>query len=342
MNKIKFILIFIILSSVLLLISNSISKKIVPSKIEIGIALEFVDHSASAHVAKEKGWFAEEGIKLKMYDSYITGMALSAALVRGDIDAAYICLIPAICAYKNGKVDLKIISGTHLYGYALLVDSKKIKTVNDLLNSKIRIGCPRSGSPTDIIMHKMIDKYRLNKNAILPRIQRMPPPKILMALKAGRIDAGFCCEQFPSMGEKNGFKILLNAKDLWPGMQGSVLVVKNDLIKKHPDIIKKLIKVTKRGLDFINNNPIEASKIVSKTLNVISNDIFPLKLNKSVNEIHITPEIIYSSLTNQMICTDKIDITMIQETIDYMAKLGYVKAFTAQEIVFQGIHHSEK
>ena len=62
------------------------------------MAVEFVDHAACAHIAKNKGWFEEEGIKLKFYDSYITGMALAAALSRGDIDIAYICLIPAINA----------------------------------------------------------------------------------------------------------------------------------------------------------------------------------------------------------------------------------------------------
>jgi NitT/TauT family transport system substrate-binding protein len=191
-------------------------------------------------------------------------------------------------------------------------------------------------------MHKLIDKYNFNEKKFLSKIQRMPPPKIVMALKAGKIDAGFCCEQFPSIGEKNGFKILLNAKDLWPNMQGSVLVVKNDLIKNHPEIVKKLVKVTKKGLNFIKTNPKEASEIVSNTLNIISDNIFPLKLVDSMNNLQATPEIINFSLTTQMICTELIDKDMVQETIDYIAKLGYIKTFNANDILYLKHINNEK
>ncbi|MBW2739726.1 MAG: hypothetical protein JRE64_12960, partial [Deltaproteobacteria bacterium] len=62
----------------------------------IGMAVEFVDHAASAHIAKNKGWFKAEGLNITSFDNYITGMALAAALTRGDINVAYVCLIPAI------------------------------------------------------------------------------------------------------------------------------------------------------------------------------------------------------------------------------------------------------
>ncbi len=219
----------------------------------IGMAVEFVDHAASAHIAKNKGWFKAEGLNLTAFDNYITGMALAAALTRGDINVAYVCLIPAIGAYANGKVPLKVVAGTHKYGYGLLVDPKKIKTISDLQKSDIRIGCPREGSPPDALLHKMIDKYRFDKSRMLKKIRRMPPPKVLLALKMGQLDAGFCCEQFPTMGEELGFKVLLTAQDLWPDMQGSVLVVREDLIRDHPEIVKKLVNVTERGIQYIHD-----------------------------------------------------------------------------------------
>ena len=55
---------------------------------EIHLAVEFVDHAASAHIARNQGWYAKAGLKVKAFDSYATGMALSAALCKGDVDAA--------------------------------------------------------------------------------------------------------------------------------------------------------------------------------------------------------------------------------------------------------------
>ena len=95
---------------------------------DIGMAVEFMDHAACAYVAKDKGWFKKEGLRLSACESYVTGMALAAALARGDIQAAYICLVPAINACANAGVSIKIVAGTHRYGYGLVVNPNKVKT----------------------------------------------------------------------------------------------------------------------------------------------------------------------------------------------------------------------
>lgn len=299
----------------------------------INMAVEFVDHAACAHIARNQGWFEAEGLKVTAFENYITGMALATALGRGDINAAYICLIPAICAYANGKVPLKVVAGTHKYGYGLLVDPEKVKNVKDLENPDIRLACAREGSPIDACMHKMIDKYQLDESKIMNKVKRMPPPKVLLALKMGQLDAGFCCEQFPTMGEELGFKVLLMAQDLWPEMQGSVLIVTDDLIRDHPDMVRKLVKVTQRGTRYIHEHPEDAATIVAGELTVAGKEVLPLKIGKVTAELEITPEAILKSLTTKMECTTDVDPAMVQEAIDYLAKLGYIKSFAAEDIL---------
>ncbi len=121
------------------------------------LAVEFTDHAASAYVAKEKGWFEKEGLNVEDYESYATGVALAAAMARGEIQAAYICLIPAINTYANGKVPIKIIAGTHQYGYGLVVNSERIKQIGDLALPGMRIGCVRQGGAVDALMRKLLN-----------------------------------------------------------------------------------------------------------------------------------------------------------------------------------------
>ena len=268
-------------------------------------------------------------------------MSLSAALSRGDINVAYICLIPAISAYANGKVPIKVVAGTHKYGYGLLVDPRKIKTISDLEKPDIRIGCPREGSPPDCLLHKMIDKYHLDKSRILRKIRRMPPSKVLLALKIGQLDAGFCCEQFPAMGEALGFKVLLTARDLWPDMQGSVLVVKEDLIRDHPEIVKKLVRITERGIQYIHEHPEDAATIAAGALTVAGKKVLPLKIGKIDSTLEITLQVILRSLTTRMECTTDIDPGQVQKTINYMDKLGYIKWFKAEDILDLRFLHNE-
>ena len=120
----------------------------------------------------------------------MTLFPLVEALARGDINVAYICLIPAINAYANAKVPLKVVSGTHRYGYGLIVNPAKIKTVDDLQRPGIRIGCPREGSPLDALLHKAITRYHLDKSDILKKIRRMAPAKVFLAMNLGGVILG--------------------------------------------------------------------------------------------------------------------------------------------------------
>jgi len=305
-----------------------------PESVTIGMAVEFVDHAACAHIAKSKGWFEGAGIKLKFYDSYITGMALASALSRGDIDVAYICLIPAINAFGNAEVPFRVIAGTHKYGYGLLVNPEKVREVKDLNRSDIRLGCSREGSPTDVLLHRMIDKYGLAEDKILRKVRRMPPPEVLLALKMGQLDAGFCCEQFPSMGEKMGFKVLLTAQDLWPEMQGSVVIAREELVRKHPEIVAGIVRVTELATRYIHDHPEEAARIVSRELQVTGKEVLPLRVGRIADQLSITPDVIKKSLMTRMICSTDIDPEQVQLTIDYLYKLGYIKKrFKAEDIL---------
>jgi len=301
---------------------------------DITIAVEFTAHSACAHIAKHKGWYKEEGLNVISYESYVTGMALASALTRGDIDAAYICLVPAINARANAKVPIKVVAGIHKYGYGFVINPDKIKKASDLLKEDIHIGCTREGSPTDALYQQMIEKLDLNKEKLLKKTYRMNPPMQLFALKTGKIDAGFICEQYPSMAEESGFKIFLNAKDIWPEMQGSVLVVREELIGEYPEIVRKLVKVTKKATEFINRHPEEASGILRDELQVTGKKIFPVKAIDVVSKIQISDSSLLKSLTQKMVNTTDIDRDEIQKTIDACEELGYIKKrFEADDFI---------
>jgi len=315
--------------SILLLITLLVFASIVgecasKERDSIGMAVEFMDHAACAYISQDKGWFEEEGLNLTAYESYVTGMALASALARGDIQVAYMCLIPAINVYANAKVPIKIVAGTHKYGYGLVVNPDKIKSVKDLERSDIRVGCVREGGAVDVLLHRTIDKYNLDEEKILHRIQRMNPPKQVMAIKTGQLDAAFLPEQWATMAEEFGFQMLLMSQDVWPEMQGSVLVVKEELIRDHPDVVKKLVKVSKRANDWANQYPQEAAEIVAQQLKEAGGSLFPVEIADIATKIEITPDVLLRSM-NRLEYTTDIDLAVIQDAIDYVARLGYIK-----------------
>jgi len=299
----------------------------------IGIAVEFMDHAACAYISQDKGWFEEEGLNLTSYESYVTGMALASAFARGDIQVAYMCLIPAINVYANAKVPIKIVAGTHKYGYGLVVNPEKIKSVKDLEKPGIRIGCVSEGGSVDVLLHKTIDKYNLDEKKMLNNIQRMNPPKQVLTIKTGQLDAAFLPEQWATMAEDLGFKMLIMSQDVWPKMQGSVLVIKEELIRDYPEEARTLVKVLQKATDWINQHPQEAAEIVTRQLQEAGGSLFPVEIADITTKTEINPEVLLRSM-NRLEYTTDIDPVVVQEAIDYAAQLGYIKSrFKAEDIL---------
>lgn len=299
----------------------------------IGMAVEFNTHAACAYIAQEQDLFKKAGLNITAYESYVTGTALAAALARGDIQVAYICLPPAINTYANAGVPVKIVSGTHKYGFGLAVNPDKIKNVRDLEREGIRIGCVQTGSATDVLLQKLIDKYGLDRVKVTKNIQQMNPPKQVMAVAGGKLDAVFIPEQWATMAEKNGFKMLLTAKDVWPDLIGSVLLVKKELLDKDPDSVRKLVEITGQTTKFIEQNRDEAVQIITRELQTTSVTVLPVEVVDTVKQLEITPEVISSSM-DRLEYSEEINPVMVQETIDYMASLGYIKnKFKAEDIL---------
>lgn len=282
---------------------------------DVGMAVEFNGHAACAYVAKENGWYKEAGINFTTYESYATGIILASALARGDIQVAYICQSPAILAYSRG-VPIKIVAGTHKYGYGL-VSNPGITNISDLEGKTI--GCVREGAPADILLNRLIAEYNLSGTTI----RRMNPLKQVVALETGRIDAAFLPEHHATFAESKGFYMLITSQELWQGMQGSVLVVKTDLVENDPETVRKLVRVTQKANDWLNENPDSTTIILATVLGT-------------------TPAVINRSMSRLTYTTD-IDAESVQEMIDYMAKHGYIEdAFRAEDILDTRFLQDEK
>lgn len=167
------------------------------AKSSVNMAVEFNDHASAVWVALEKGYFSDEGIDVKTLETFITGLELSAALDRGDIQVAWACLGPLVIAYSKG-VPIKIVAMAHTHGYAL-VAKPELKTIYDLENKTI--ACCGKGSPVYLLVRLVIERYGL-KNV---KIVYMKPPIAMASLISGKIDAAALPEHYASLVVSKGF-----------------------------------------------------------------------------------------------------------------------------------------
>jgi len=299
------VIILIILCIIIYTFYSTIFTLLVGKACNIGMAVEFNDHAAAAWIAMEKGWFEQENLNISTLATFKTGLELAAALSRGDIDVAWACLGPIIVAYSRG-VKVSIVCMAHLHGYAI-VGKPEFTTLNDL-NGKV-IACPGPGSPGWLLLKIIMEKYDLHAE-----VKKMAPYIALNALITGQIDAAALPEHYVTLAENSGMRVLIRSQDVWPEMPGSVLVVKSDYLDKHPEIVRKLVKVTLKALDYINSHFEDSAKIVAKRLG-------------------ISYDAALRSMSN-LDYTFKIDVSEVQMYIDLLAKYGAIEhSFNASEIL---------
>jgi len=297
------------------------------------IAVEFNDHAACAYVGMDRGIYKENGCEVEVYESYITGAALAGALTKGNTSAAYICLIPAIHAYANGGAPIRVVCGTHLYGYGLAVHPETIVSLEDIAKPEVRIGCLREGTSVDAVMHRTIERFGLDAREIVPRVKRMGPAAAVMAASTGQLDAVFLPEHWLTMAESHGFSILLTARDAWPGMIGSVLVVREERIRDTPQMVRNLVRSTKKATEWIRTHPRESARIVARHLSFESERTRLMDLIEGREEYSITPDLVVRSMKNLDYST-AVDAGVVQAMIDNAARLGNIKrSFAAEKIL---------
>ncbi len=85
----------------------------------------------------------------------------------------------------------------------------------------------------------------------------MAPPDVSGALAAHAIDAFVMGEPFPSQAEIGGFgRVLFQAREYWPDYMSCILVVRQDLIDKRPDVVQVLVDgIARSGLWLDTSKP---------------------------------------------------------------------------------------
>jgi NitT/TauT family transport system substrate-binding protein len=299
----------------------------------LNFAVEYTDHAAAFYYAQGKNLFQEEGIEVNDVNVYASGVGVAAAFTKGGFDVSYMCLVPAIFTYANGGVPLKIIASTHKDGYGLVVNSAKIKELSDLEKSGIKIANGRKGTPTDFLQMLLLEKENLDSEKIMANTMRMNTAKQLMALRNGKVDAVFVPEHFATLAASfPGMKMLLKSADIWPDMQGSVLVVTENLLNNQPEVVEKLKAVNAQSIELMNENPQDSAAIVAQNLNLNQN-LVKEEMQSPEADLEVTPELAAQSISNLKLTPD-ISIQDVQDVIDKMYALGYLtKSFNAEEIM---------
>ncbi|MFC4590794.1 ABC transporter substrate-binding protein [Sphaerisporangium corydalis] len=261
-----------------------------------------ITHS-TALVGVKKGFFAKalgSGATLKTA-TFNAGPAATEAIFSDAIDATYIGPNPAINAWSKSKGQaIKIVAGSASGGVYLVV-KPGINGPADLKGKKI--ATPQLGNTQDVAIRYWLQEKGLKTDtkgggdvSIVPQDNA----QTLQTFATGDIDGAWVPEPFASrMVQESKGKILVTEADLWPDKQFVIthLIVRQQFLKEHPDLVKKLIEAHVESNAYINSDPAGAKEAINAELQDLSGK--PLKtelLDSAFKNITFTNDPIASSL----------------------------------------------
>lgn len=244
-----------------------------PATLNLGYLVNFTHAPALIGVAQ--GFFQgamPSGTTVKT-TTFSAGPAESEALLGGSLDAAFVGPGPAINAYLKTKGKVLIVAGTASGGAGLVV-SPAIASGNfpaDLAGKTL--ASPQLGNTQDLALRSWLATKgfgtTINGGGQVKIDSSSGNSVSLQNFKAGKIAGGWVPEPYESEFILQGHGTLaVDEASLWPGGQfpTTVLVVSQNLLQNHPDIVSDLLKGLVKSINWINSNESAAPAAVNTAL----------------------------------------------------------------------------
>jgi NitT/TauT family transport system substrate-binding protein len=256
---------------------------------------------ASAIVGIDKGYFkdalADDNASLKTLD-FNSGSDTIDALNNGDLDATYIGPSPAITAFATSG-NVSVISGATSGGASLVVSSD-IKSPEDLAGKTL--ATPGPANTQDVAL-----KYWLKQQGydVSPdgtgdvTVINQDNSLTVQAFGQGKIDGAWLPEPYASLLIDEGATKLVDEKDLWPDGRfvTTHLIVNNDFLKDHPDLVDDLLDGQIKANDYIADNSDAAKTEVGDYIGKLTGSDIPANvLDSAWSELTFTNDPIADSL----------------------------------------------
>ncbi len=232
-------------------------------KIVYGTGFGVLGRDAFVHVAVKMGYYRDEGIELQIVPGAGTVDTMR-QLASGRRDIGFGDVNAVVLTRANEGIPVKavyLVSQDVLSTYIALKESG-ISTPKDLEGKTI---ADAAGSTATVLF----PLYAKRAGVDASKVQFVPaaPPTLPSLLASKRVDA---VAQFtlglPLMSAAAGGKPVVSLPyfKYFPGFVGTAVLVTDDYIQKNPDLLRRFLRATDKGLRYALSNPGRAGAILNE------------------------------------------------------------------------------
>jgi NitT/TauT family transport system substrate-binding protein len=214
------------------------------------------------HIATEKGWWAELGLK-PVFSTFPAGVPQIAAAASKSWDVGGTGSVPAVLGHVRFGIKTIGVTNDESAGNALVASKGAAdKFAKDPAAIKGQTIVLTSNSTGDYAVQSCLKKWGIAKADVT--IKNMGQAEIISAMSSANADlGGLWAPNIYTLEEKAGGRVLCSGKEGGAIVPGA-LIVRGDYAEQNPDNVAKFLAVYLRGWAWANANKAEAIAMMKK------------------------------------------------------------------------------
>lgn len=212
-------------------------------------------------IALEKGFFKEEGVDVSAVRSASGSAPTVRDMIAGNLPYAEAGITGVLTANQAGA-DLKVVScnvNTFAEVPWVTMPNSDIASISDLKGRTIGFTSPKSA--TNMLAVMLVKKAGFQQDEV-KMVAAGGFGQALTALETGGVDIVPMVE-VDYVRSAGKYKLLARSSDVLPPLSNVLGVVSAASAAEKPDFIRGVIKARRKAVQFINENPAEAAKIIA-------------------------------------------------------------------------------
>ncbi len=248
------------LSVLLVLLKLDAAAQGKPEKVRIGYAARAVAHSVP-FVAKEAGFFAEEGIDAEIVRT--AGSIAPMALVANEVDLAIMSAYLMLPVAAQNK-DVAMLGGFSRYASMVFVARPDVKGAQDL-KGKV-VGIQRPGDAYEKSARFALRHLGLDADKDVQMLALGTNDVMWSALQTGRVSATILSPPGTLFARKAGMNFMVDLTDLKLEYQGSTIATRRSFVQKNPQLATRALRAIVRGVHLFKSRKEDTMRILGKFL----------------------------------------------------------------------------
>ena len=216
-------------------------------------------------IAREKGYFAEEGIDASLFQFSTTAEGCAAVKAK-KLDVGTFGTAAPLLFIARGT-DFTVFGGMMIGGQAIIVKPENLSRFKNLANfkgAKVGLGKLSTG---DVIFRGALKKAGIDPYKDLQIVEFGGQGAVVEAVRKGAVDAGIVFSPHFSLAkEKYGLEVSNYIADFQPGYTCCRLIANTPDLKARREVYRRYLVAEIRAYKFYRENPEETVKIFAKAI----------------------------------------------------------------------------